>query len=63
MKNNISKTIALFFAVVTCPCHLFIIVALLAGTTAGVWISSYFVPLVITFSILFIISLVKAIKT
>lgn len=62
MKNNISKTFAWLFAVVTCPCHLFILAALLTGTAAGAVIQSYFIPLVIIFSILFMISLIKAIK-
>lgn len=62
MKNNVSKTFAWLFAVITCPCHLFILVVLLAGTAAGAFIQSYLIPLVIIFSILFVISLTKAIK-
>jgi len=63
MKNNISKTFAWLFAVITCPCHLFILTVLLAGTAAGAFIQSYFIPLAIILSVLFIISLAKAIKT
>lgn len=63
MKRDISKTLGLLFAVVTCPCHLFILAALLAGTAAGAFIQGYFIPLLIAFSILFLISLMKAIKT
>jgi len=60
MKNEIPKTFAWLFAVVTCPCHIFLLAALLAGTAAGAWINSYFIPLIIIFSFLFIISLMKA---
>ena len=63
MKNEISKTLSLFLAAITCPCHIFILAALLAGTTAGVFIQSYFIPLVIIFSVLFVISLARALKT
>lgn len=62
MKNHISKTFAWLFAVVTCPCHIFILAVLLAGTAAGAFIQSYLIPLVILFSILFVISLTNAIK-
>lgn len=60
MKRDISKTLSWLFAAVTCPCHLFILAALLAGTAAGAWISSYFIPLIIIFSTFFVISLMKA---
>jgi len=60
MKRDISKTLSWLFAAVTCPCHLFILAALLAGTSAGAWISSYFIPLIIILSTLFIISIMKA---
>jgi len=60
MKNDILKTLSWIFAAVTCPCHIFIFAALLAGTAAGAWINSYFIPLIIIFSFLFIISLIKA---
>lgn len=60
MNNAISKKFAWLFAVMTCPCHLFILTALLAGTAAGAWLSSYFIPLVILFSLLFSMSLIKA---
>lgn len=60
MEKSPPKTFALFLAAITCPCHIFILVALLAGTAAGAWINSYFIPLIVIFSILFIISLMKA---
>jgi len=63
MRNDISKKLALIFAVITCPCHLFIFAVILTGTAAGAFVKSYFIPLVIVFSILFIISLSKALRT
>lgn len=63
MKNDISKTVAWAFAVVTCPCHVFILAVLLTGTAAGAFVKSYFIPLVIVFSILFLISLSRVLKT
>jgi mercuric ion transport protein len=62
MKDT-SKTLTWVFAVITCPCHLFILAVLLAGTAAGAFVKSYFTPLLIVFSILFAISLFKALKT
>ncbi|MBI4239395.1 mercury resistance protein [Candidatus Uhrbacteria bacterium] len=58
-KNALAWT----FAVMTCPCHLFILAALLAGSAAGAFVKSYFIPLFIVFSILFFISLSKALET
>lgn len=63
MRNDISKTFAWILAMITCPCHLFILAILLAGTATGAFVKSYFIPLLIIFSILFIISLSKALKT
>lgn len=62
MNNDISKSLAWTFAVITCPCHLFILAILLAGTAAGAFVKSYFVPLVVIFTFLFVISLFKALK-
>jgi len=62
MKDT-SKTLTWAFAVITCPCNLFILAILLTGTAAGAFVKSYFIPLVIVFSILFVISLSKALKT
>lgn len=62
MKNGASKSFALFIAAVTCPCHIFILAALLAGTALGIFISNYFIPLIVIFSTLFLISLVKIFK-
>ena len=63
MKNKIPKTFTWLLAAVTCPCHIFLLAALLAGTAAGAFIQSYFIPLVIVFSVLFVVSLAKALKT
>ena len=62
MKQSLFKKLTIPIALITCPCHLFILAAVLAGTAAGAFINSYFIPLVILFSILFVISLMKAIK-
>lgn len=60
MKNNASKTFAPWIAVITCPCHIIILAVLLAGTAFGAFLSNYFIPLIVIFSILFLISLMKA---
>lgn len=63
MKDTNTQKFAWIVAAITCPCHIFILAILLAGTTAGALINSYFIPLVVIFSILFAMSILKAIKT
>lgn len=62
MKNDASKTLAWVFAAITCPCHLFILVLVLAGTAAGVFVTSYFVPLLIISLVVFGVSVSRALK-
>lgn len=63
MKNIKSRKLALIVAAITCPCHIFILAIVLTGTAAGALVNSYFIPLVIIFSILFALSIWKAIKS
>ena len=61
--SSAPKTLAWTFAVVTCPCHLFILTIVMAGTATGALLTRYFIPLLVVFSALFAISLVKALRT
>lgn len=63
MKDTNTQKLAWVGAAITCPCHIFILAILLAGTAAGAFITSYFIPLVVIFSILFALSIWEAIKT
>ena len=49
-------------ALVTCPCHLPILALLLSGSAAGVFLNDHFAMAITTFSLLFICSLVAAIR-
>lgn len=63
MKNSTTKTLAWTLAIITCPCNLLILALVLAGTAAGTLITNYFVPLLVILSVLFVISLLKALRT
>jgi mercuric ion transport protein len=62
MKTKPSS-LALVIAFLTCPCHLLILLPLLAGTAIGAWLNIYFMPVFIAFSILFVVSIIKILKT
>lgn len=49
-------------AVVTCPCHLVIVVPLLYGTVAGAFLSEHIVVAALSLLLVFILSLVGALR-
>jgi mercuric ion transport protein len=49
-------------ALVTCPCHLPILAVLLSGSAAGVFLNDHFAMAVMIFSLLFVCSLVAAMR-
>ena len=49
-------------AVVTCPCHLPIFAVLLSGSAVGAFLSDHFGTALTIFSVLFIFSLVAAVR-
>jgi len=49
-------------ALVTCPCHLPILAVLLAGSAVGVFLNDHFAMAIMIFSLLFVCSLVAAVR-
>ena len=49
-------------AVLTCPCHLPILAAVLAGTTAGAFLVEYWVITALGLTGLFLLSLARALR-
>ena len=49
-------------AVLTCPCHLSILAAVLAGTTAGAFLVEYWVITALGLTGLFLLSLARALR-
>jgi mercuric ion transport protein len=51
-----------FAAVITCPCHVPILIVILSGSAAGAFLTEHFVSAVLLLTGLFILSLTGAIK-
>ncbi len=49
-------------AVLTCPCHLLILAAVLAGTTAGAFIGEHWGIAALALTSLFVLSLARALR-
>lgn len=49
-------------AVLTCPCHLLILTAVLAGTTAGAFIGEHWIVAALALSGLFILSVMRLLR-
>jgi mercuric ion transport protein len=49
-------------ALVTCPCHLPILAVLLSGSAVGAFLNDHFAMAVMIFSLLFVCSLVAAVR-
>lgn len=49
-------------AVLTCPCHVPILILLLSGTAAGAWLADYMLPAVAILAIVFVLSLGAALR-
>ena len=57
-RGNTKKYLSLGVAMLTCPCHAPILVAVLAGTALGGWLSQYLGVVVLAMAAIFILSLV-----
>ncbi len=62
MKEKIRKWGWFVITILTCPCHLVIIIALLAGTTLGVFLTVHKTPITIILAIVFVLSLYIGLK-
>ncbi len=51
------------FAVVTCPCHLPLLAAVLAGTSLGAFVTEHFALAFAASTVLFVLSLVLVART
>lgn len=49
-------------AALTCPCHLFLLGVLAAGSAFGSAVNAYFIPLALLFAIIFLFALYKALR-
>lgn len=50
------------FAALTCPCHLPLLAAVLAGTTAGAFLGEHWVVAALALTGLFLLSLTRALR-
>jgi mercuric ion transport protein len=62
MKENAKKIGWGFLALLSCPCHLVLILPLLAGTTLGVYFAVHQTTVSVILGIVFVISLVMMFK-
>jgi len=61
-RQRISAYLFTALALVTCPCHLPILLALLAGTTAGAYLSEHWGIAALALTALFALSLTRAVR-
>lgn len=62
VRQRISAYLFTALALVTCPCHLPILLALLAGTTAGAYLSEHWGIAALALTALFALSLTRAVR-
>lgn len=62
VRQRISAYLFTALALVTCPCHLPILLALLAGTTAGAYLSEHWGIAALALTALFALSLTRAMR-
>lgn len=62
-RNRISAYLFTALALVTCPCHLPILLALLAGTTAGAYLSENWGIAGLALTALFALFVTRALRT
>jgi len=60
IRRRISGYLLAVLAVLTCPCHIPIFAAVLAGTAAGSFLTEYFGTAILVFLVLFLISVAGA---
>ena len=62
LSRNRRGYVYVLLAVVTCPCHLPIFAVLLSGSAVGAFLRDHFGTALTIFSVLFIFSLVAAVR-
>ncbi|OXS52507.1 hypothetical protein B1A99_33520 [Cohnella sp. CIP 111063] len=62
MKENVKKVGWGFLALLSCPCHLVLILPLLAGTTLGAYFSAYQTIGSVILAVIFVISILMMFK-
>lgn len=61
-RQRISAYLFAALALVTCPCHLPILLALLAGTTAGAYLGEHWGIAALALTALFVLSVTRALR-
>ena len=61
-RQRISAYLFTALAVVSCPCHLPLLLALLAGTTAGATLSQHWGLAALALTALFVLSVARALR-
>ena len=61
-KRNWKRVLSLGLAIVTCPCHIPILLVLLAGTALGAWLQHYIVVAILAMSGVFVLTLYYGVK-
>ena len=62
VRQRIGSYLFAALALVTCPCHLPIWIAVLAGTTAGAFLSEHWVISALALTGLFVLSLARVLR-
>jgi mercuric ion transport protein len=61
-RRNWKRVLSLGLAIVTCPCHIPILLGLLAGTALGAWLQHYMLVAVRAMSGIFLLTLYYGLK-
>ncbi len=61
-RGNTKKYLSLSLAALTCPCHAPILVAVLAGTALGGWVSQHLGVVILAMAGIFILSLLYGLR-
>ncbi|MBK6800281.1 MAG: broad-spectrum mercury transporter MerE [Novosphingobium sp.] len=62
LRQRISAYLFTALALATCPCHLPILLVLLAGTTAGAYLGEHWVIAALAMAALFVLSVTRALR-
>lgn len=57
MTSKVGRSIAGVVAILTCPCHIVLLILILGGTTGAAWLSKYLPVLSIILGVVFVVSL------
>ena len=61
-QHDWKRVLSLGLAIVTCPCHVPILLGLLAGTVLGAWLRHYMLVAVLAMSGVFVLTLYYGLK-